>query len=71
MSSFYFTTAIFLGAPSAWKSLIAKNFFLTKNVYFFKYHSPLPAHLHIVTIDGGYCAGYFGLAWLVYLRPPV
>jgi hypothetical protein len=19
------------------------------------YHSPLPAHLHIVTIDGGYC----------------
>jgi hypothetical protein len=52
MSSLYFTTAIFLGAPSAWKSLIAKSF-LTKNVYFFMYHSPLPAHFHIVTIDGG------------------
>jgi hypothetical protein len=25
MSSLYFTTAIFLGAPSAWKSLIAKK----------------------------------------------
>jgi hypothetical protein len=53
MSSLYFTTAIFLGAPSTWESLIAKNF-LTKNVYFFMYHSPPPAHLHIVTIDGGY-----------------
>jgi hypothetical protein len=34
MLSFYFTTAIFLGAPSAWKSLIVKNFCNKKCLFF-------------------------------------
>jgi hypothetical protein len=37
MSSFLFTTATFLGAPSAWKSLIAKNLFNEKCLF---YHVP-------------------------------
>jgi hypothetical protein len=49
----YFNTATFLGAPSAWKNLKAKKWF-NKKCFFIMYHSPLPAHLHIVTIDGGY-----------------
>jgi hypothetical protein len=40
MLSLYFTTAIFLGAPSAWKSLIAKKFFNKKCLFF---HAPQSA----------------------------
>jgi hypothetical protein len=34
---FYFTTATFIGAPSSWKSLIAKKFFNKKCLF---YHVP-------------------------------
>jgi hypothetical protein len=37
MTSFYFTTDTFLGAPSSWKSLIAKKFFNKKCLF---YHVP-------------------------------
>jgi hypothetical protein len=35
------------------RRFILLKIFVTKNVYFFMYHRPLPAHFHIVTIDGG------------------
>jgi hypothetical protein len=47
---------LFLVLPVHGKALQLKKI-LTKNVYFIMYHSPLPAHLHIITIDGGYWTG--------------